>query len=334
MTRWTLFMRILVPAALLLLAGCVGDVVPNTDDDSTDDDSAADDDDTADDDDDTSAVDCNNLPAGPLPYNTLSNIKATEDFALDDAGYAIGADHNGALYKSDYAGNASLWIPSGGYTFVSGIRALPTGDIVYSDVNTGTLYRIDAATGDETAVLSGLNYANGLEVDLDGYVYAAEQSGNRVRRIDPYTGDFTMVAMGLNNPNGISFSPDYTRLYVGSFGGGTVTELELDANGNLLNTTTLVSNLGNGQLDGMGVDACGNVYVCEYINARVWRISPDGLTRDVIADLHASTSWIPNFQWGSGVGGWDDHSIYVLDYSTYRAFEIDVGVPGKPRAYP
>ncbi len=43
------------------------------------------------------------------------------------------------------------------------------------------------------------------------------------------------------------------------------------------------------------------------------------------------TEWIPNFQWGSGVGGWDEETIYLLDISADKMYEIPVGVPEKPR---
>ncbi len=35
---------------------------------------------------------------------------------------------------------------------------------------------------------------------------------------------------------------------------------------------------GPGGIDGLGVDACGNVYASEYVVGNVWRITPDGTT--------------------------------------------------------
>ena len=68
--------------------------------------------------------------------------------------------------------------------------------------------------------------------------------------------------------------------------------------------------------------------------AKVWRIPPNGQNPLVIVDLSAETSWIPNMQWGSGVGGWDPLVLYVRDISSGRMFEVPVGVPSKPRKYP
>ncbi len=295
-----------------------------------DDDIAPDDD--AGDDDTAPDVDCDAIPEGPFTYTVLTGPKASEDLAFDDEGHVIGADA-GNLMRSTKDGSSEIWVPSAG-GFIAGLRALPNGDIVYSDVDTGTLFRIDRDTGEKTAVLSGLSYANGLEVDLDGYVYAAEQSGGVVRKIDPDTGEFSFVAEDLVAPNGVSFSPDYETLYVGSFGGGMIYRIEFDAAGEPGPAEIFVDQVGGGSLDGMAVDACGNVYVDEYVAAIVWRISPDGLDLQQAIDLSADTTWIPNMQWGSGVGGWERETLYVLDIATDVMYETPLGVPDKYRKYP
>ena len=84
----------------------------------------------------------------------------------------------------------------------------------------------------------------------------------------------------------------------------------------------------------MGVDACGNVYVCEYIAAKVWRIPPQGGVPQLVVNLSSQTSWIPNMGWGSGLGGWDPLTLYVRDISSGKMYAVPVGVPGKPRKYP
>jgi hypothetical protein len=296
----------------------------------------ADDDDIGDDDtgddDTTPEVDCDAIPEGPFTYTVLSGPKASEDLAFDDQGHVIGADQ-GNLMMSTHDGAYEVFVPGAG-GFIAGIRALPGGDIVYSDVDSGTLFRIDKGSGEKTMLLSGLSYANGLEVDLDGFVYAAEQDGGQVRKVDPDTGEFTVVAANLSSPNGLSFSPDYKTLYVGSFGGGMVYAIEFDDDGQPGEPTIFVESLGSGALDGMAVDACGNVYVDEYVAAIVWRISPDGLDRQQAVDLSSETTWIPNMQWGSGVGGWETETLYVLDIAADIMYEVPLGVPDKVRRYP
>ncbi len=277
-------------------------------------------------------ADCDNPPAPDVGYTIINGPKATEDFAFDDEGNMIAAA-NGNLFKSRYDGTFELFMTGAG-GFIAGLRALPNGDIVYSDVDTGTIFRVDKDTAAKTPVLSGLEYSNGIEIGLDGFIYTAEQSGNRVRRINPDTGEYSTVAEGLSNPNGLSFSPNYETLYIGSFGGGTIWKVDIDSDGEAGPVEIFASNVGTGALDGMGVDACGNVYVCDYGAIIIYRISPDGLTQDPIVNLSADSSWIPNFQWGSGIGGWDENKFYVLDMSHERVYEVPVELPCKYKPYP
>lgn len=277
-------------------------------------------------------IDCDAVPAGPLPYVVIDGPRASEDLAFDHLGNLIGAEQ-GNLFQSPIDAAPQLWIPGVSGGFVAGLRATSDGVFVLADVNSGSLVRVNADASYEV-VLGGFEYPNGMDVDLNGWVYVAEQSGSRVRRIDAQTGDFTVVAEGLQAPNGVSFSPDYQTLYVGSFGGGTVTAVHLNPDMTTDSVELFRANIGGGALDGMAVDACGNVYVCEYIAAIVWRISPDGASIEQLVQLGAETSWIPNLQFGSGYGGWESDHLYVLDISGDRVFDIDVGVPDKPRAYP
>jgi sugar lactone lactonase YvrE len=276
--------------------------------------------------------DCDDLPAEAVACSIIQGPIATEDLAFDDLGNLVGMDAYGNLFRSPKQGSPILYSPLAG-TQTAGLRALPWGDIVFSDVGTATIVRVNAA-GVKTPVLSGMVYANGIEVDTDGFVYTTEQGAGRVRMIDPDTGKNAVVASGLSEPNGISFNPDYSVLYIGSFGEGTIQALAMDEQGEPGALKTIATEVGGGYLDGLGVDACGNIYVCEYVAAVVWRISPDGASRVAIADLSVHTEWIPNLDWGSGVGGWDSHSLYILEYGASRVFEIPVGVPSKPRAYP
>ena len=85
-----------------------------------------------------------------------------------------------------------------------------------------------------------------------------------------------------------------------------------------------------GGIDGLGVDACGNVYASEYVYGFVWRIAPDG-TMEKIAEL--PSSWIPNIKWGRNLGGFSSRVMYVADRDQQRLFGVHVGVPGAKEFY-
>jgi sugar lactone lactonase YvrE len=85
-----------------------------------------------------------------------------------------------------------------------------------------------------------------------------------------------------------------------------------------------------GGIDGLGVDACGNVYASEYTNGRVWRISPSG---DVELAADVPSGWIPNIKWGRGVGGFSRNIMYVANRDNSGLFAVEVGVPGATEFY-
>ncbi len=83
---------------------------------------------------------------------------------------------------------------------------------------------------------------------------------------------------------------------------------------------------GNGQIDGIAVDECGYVYATEWLSGRVWRMEPTGWGSELAVD--APSSWIPNLEWGRGVGGWEREFLYMADRDQGRVFEIQIHLEG------
>jgi sugar lactone lactonase YvrE len=280
--------------------------------------------------------DCDTVPTPPFSFNIITNVVSGEDFAFDDAGNLIGMS-GGDLFKSTKTGGSTLWVSSAGCA--SGLRATPDGDVVCN--GSDTLLHFTKDSGTRTVAATSLSYPNGIEVDLDGFVYVSEQSAGEVTKVDPHSGETWTIASGLGAPNGLTFSPDYKILYVGNFCTGIINKIEFDAAGAPGPVTTFISASDpegveaamTGCFDGMGVDRCGNVYVCDYGNIHVYRISPDGATIELAVDLSSASSWIPNMQWGSGLSGWEAMNLYVIDMVN-AVYEIPVGVPSKHREYP
>lgn len=221
-----------LPLLALLLAGCtegvsVGDK-PGTgghgDDD--DDSGATDTADTADTGD--AAIDCDDI-VGQEPTTTiLPDFSGSEDYAFDHDGYVVHVTDYGGLVRENLAGDSEVIATNLGTA--SGIRVLPDGSYAVNSVDRGAILRIQP-TGEVETLVSGLAYPNGLELGLDGWLYVAENSGSAVRRVNPETGEAELVARGLSQPNGVSFNPDYTTLYVGSFGAGVIYAIDLQDDG-------------------------------------------------------------------------------------------------------
>ncbi len=323
---------LLLATLALLLAGCP--IPPDP----------VDDDDDATDPEPTPACDLDALEPLPLEPERIDGIVTEEDFALAADGSLISIDGNGNLVRNTPDGDLKL-IASGVSEEAAGIAILPGGDVVVADVYEGGLIRIDPETGGQDMLLSGLSYPNGVAVHRDGWVAVAEHDGGRVRRVDPDTGDSIVLATDLYNPNGISFAPDWSALYVGSFGGGTVHSIALDEDGDAGEVKIWAQMPGADQatgdpwgdfgqlgLDGIATDICGNVYVTAYAasGGNLFRFSGPGEEPELVADVPAS--WIPNLEFGNGVGPWEPTLLYVSSRDDDTMFALEVGVPGRPMA--
>ncbi len=90
--------------------------------------------------------------------------------------------------------------------------------------------------------------------------------------------------------------------------------------------------IGTGQLDGLNVDACGNIYVTEFVEGLIWRIDADH--GPAVAVTNLPSNWIPNLHWGVGTAGWEPTTLYVSDRDQGRMFALDVGFFGKETTAP
>lgn len=288
---------------------------------------------------DAQPYNCAALPPGPFTLSTVPNAIASEDLAFDAEGRLVGSDDS-TIFRTPFGGTPEVFVPS--FNFRAGMRFLPNGHLMVANDQRGELVRVDP-DGVKWVILSGLAYPNGLAVDLKGYVYVSEHDAHRVRRVDPMTGSFTVVIDGqIEYPNGLTFNNAYDTLYIDGFSGvGTVYALHINVDGTPGALTEFVTGLGSGYLDGMGVDACGNLYVCDYTAegaTQVFRISPDGTERTIIIESEYSgeygVRYLPNLDWGSGIGGWDTHTIYIPNGWEHSVYYVDIGVPAKRRPYP
>ena len=278
------------------------------------------------------SVDCANLPAGPFELIKLEGPLASEDLAFDREGHLIGSNDN-AIFKSLYGGQPQVFVPN--MNFRAGLRYLPSGQLIVCNNHTGELVRVDP-DGTQHVLLSGLSYPNGVTVDLKGWVYFSEHDNNQVRRVHPYTGEYTILTNEVQSPNGLTFSPDYATLYIGGFNGsGVVYAMSISPEGVPGKLVAWAEDVGTGWLDGMATDACGNIYIADYGATVIYRISPDGQQKDkIISGAGFSNAYLPNMQWGSGVGGWDPLTLYLPDGWNKGVFEVSIGVPSAPVPYP
>ena len=301
---------------------------------------------------DGGGADCGDLPGLPIKeYKTISGPGKGEDFAFDTQGKMISIA-DGHLLSFDHDGKMTILVPNvleknfHGDQTSHGLAALPNGDIVFADSGKGSLMRVDIDQKTVTEILGKLPFPNGVIVDRKGFVYVtvvADKPGSTVTiedidldnitekgvvvRINPDNGDYVIVADKLTLPNGLAFSKDYDTLYIGSHdAGGRIFALDI-ASGD---TKLFAAGIGKeeGNLDGLTVDMCGNVYATEIESGTAWRISSDGENIELLVDVYKSSPWTPNLHFGSGLGGWDASNLYIINYEKAEIYEVKVGAVG------
>ncbi|NCG20256.1 MAG: hypothetical protein GWP91_14705 [Rhodobacterales bacterium] len=201
-------------------------------------------------------VDCTQLLPLPLTYTTHDWVPSHEDWTFSTDGYMVGV--SGGLKRTPFGGPAELLVPNIGNA--KGTRYLPDGNLVIVDVDAQSLIKVDPFTGGRET-LHQLSTPNGVAIGADGWAYVTVSGA--VVRIDTSNGDLEMIAdlPGMSF-DGSSFSEDYSRLYWNSEF-GNIWFVDFDAN-NDPGPPTQGPNIpisGFSILDGMTVDACGNLYV-------------------------------------------------------------------------
>jgi hypothetical protein len=265
-------------------------------------------------------IDCSALPQGPFQIQQLQSPRAYHGLTFDDAGNLF-SHSSGSIFQSTSGTDTNIVIPNAG--FAEQIEMLETGELIVASNNL-----VKYVQGQGSVVLaSGLN-AYGVTIGPDGMVYTANNQD--VHRIDPATGD---VEVYLDFPNNISpkvldFNVDLSRMYVGTLAtNGAVYEVELDANFDPVGVPTLLGNTGGSWHDGLRVDACNRIYIPEYYTSSLYIMDATTGQSQVLID-YAFDAYGHGIAWGSGIGPWDDHTIFVPQpYDGDRVAAIPLGVP-------
>jgi sugar lactone lactonase YvrE len=245
--------------------------------------------------------------------------------AFDDEGHIVGCDDS-ALLKVTYYDDISVFVPS--MDWVQGMDYLPDGDLIVAEDWNGQLLRInpDAVS---TPIANDI-YAYGVTVGPLGRVFAADNSS--LIRIDPDTLDtFTYLDWSDGySPRGVNFSPDLSRLYFVTFGPESVYYIDIDENLDPLGEPVLLaSGIGGTWMDGLGVDACGNLYVPVYDNHTLYRISPEGDV-EIFYTWPSLTPYGHGLKWGTGEDGWSETALYLPQpYDGNTVLEMEIGVPSR-----
>ncbi|MCB9674547.1 MAG: SMP-30/gluconolactonase/LRE family protein [Alphaproteobacteria bacterium] len=270
---------------------------------------------------DIPVFDCTNLTTDPA-VSTVQGARGYHGLAFDTLGNLVGSDGS-SLVRVDETGTPSLWVPN----ISSGqqMEFMPDGDLAFSASN-GAIRRISQA-GNNTVIASNVS-AYGLIIGPDGFIYTANQS--QVHRINPTNGNRVVYVSGVPSPKVINWSPELDKFYIGTNGqGGAIYVVDVDPATNMpMGTPTLFANTSNTWHDALAVDVCGNLYVAEFWDRRLWRFTPDG--QGTVLVQYPSNLYGHGFVFGSGIGVWDAMSGYVPQpYNGNTVGKIEIGLPDR-----
>jgi hypothetical protein len=227
-----------------------------------------------------------------------------------------------------YDDDVSVFLP--GVNSAQGMDVLDDGDLLYVN-DFGELRRV-TPDPQSTTVATGLSGAYGITVGPDQMAYVS--TGSNVRRVDPDTGDTEvwLTLPGGDHPRAMVFNLDSTGAYISTlvFGNSPVYFVELDEDLDPTGPAVVFATyVGEGYHDGLGIDACGNLYVPDYNTRGLYRIDPDGVVTTVFNEnTHPASHYGHGIEWGSGIDGWNDHAIYLPQpYDGNTVLEVELGVP-------
>jgi streptogramin lyase len=260
---------------------------------------------------------CAGLPMGRVPATAVySDFQGSEDLAFDGDGGLV-AKNGGNLVRIDASLTPTTFAPLSGTVY--GLRFAPNGDLFAARNDMNTVVKVVGGT--VTTFAMELGGPNGVHVDSAGNVWVTEFGAGRVLRLDP-NGAETVIASNLDAPNGVILDETRNLLFFTEYFEGRV--FRVDPAGG---TPTEVVQVG-GALDGLELDACGNLYVVDNQNDRIYRIDLDA-DANLIGEpvlLAVTQENIANAQFGRGPG-WNATSLYAAG-NPGVVYEIPVGVPG------
>ncbi|MCH7229114.1 SMP-30/gluconolactonase/LRE family protein [Haloferula sp. A504] len=100
------------------------------------------------------------------------------------------AAESGSLFVGDPV------VISEGHGFAEGMAFDAEGNFYFTDVPAGTLFRVDAVTGEKTLLDGESGKTNGIAIGPDGMLYGCAGGDQRIHRWDLKTGKRSVVAEG------------------------------------------------------------------------------------------------------------------------------------------
>jgi len=287
------------------------------------------------------------------PSGIISTVagNGTEGFS-GDGGPATSASLNWpAAVAVDAAGN--LYVAD---TLNSRIRKVSPSGIISTVAGNG----MAGFSGDGgSATSASLNLPQGVAVDAAGNVYIADWGNNRIRKVNPSGVISTAAGNGTPGFSGDGGPATSASLYLASSNGLTLSGVAVDAAGNLyiadfgsnrirkVSSSGIISTVAGGGSafpgdggpaasaslngpSGVAADAAGNLYVAEWNNGRIRKVSSSGIISTVAGggtggDGGPATSASLDYPQGVAVDAIGN--LYIADTNNDRIRKVWAAAP-------
>jgi sugar lactone lactonase YvrE len=267
---------------------------------------------------------CATLPAGPFEPALLTNVfDGSEDFAFDGKGQ-IAAKRGPNIILVDSSGQTQNFASVPGTVF--GLRYRSDGFLIAARPEMGIIAQI-APAGDVSTLASDLLGPNGVYPDENGNVWVTEFTGDRVIRInqDASIDELVSGAPDARQPNGILLDSRRNKLFYTNYAVGEIRSLDPAAG---TPASAVVAQIEDTALDGLAMDACGNLYAVDNRGNGLYRVRLDAGGAavgqpELLASFQTS---VANALFGSGPG-FDAKALYVAGASG-SIYSVPVGVAG------
>ncbi len=294
---------------------------------------------------------------------TLSSVTETVVSTFAGAGGFIGGDVDGVGTAAQFSSPSDVATDAAGNVYVVDkfnhkIRKITPGAEVTTLAGSGNL-----GDADGVGLAASFNRPDGIAIDGTGNLYVAEERSDRIRKITPLgvvstfasfdsprwlaTDVMGNIYVGGTTISKITPSGEVTTLAASSAGG-----IAIDASGNIFAAATnqinkitpegVVSTLagtatagyadGTGtaaRFDGIGalaLDAAGSVYVVDYNNSRIRKITPEGIVTTLAGSGEfGSTDGIESeasFAGPTGLAIDSRGNLFVADFNNHKIRKI------------
>ncbi|WP_248556602.1 NHL repeat-containing protein [Paraburkholderia terrae] len=242
--------------------------------------------------------------------------------------YGIAVDASGNLYVAEYG--------------TSKIRKITPDGTVSTLAGSGT-----PGSADGKGASASFNQPTGIAVDVSGNLYVADYYNNEIRKVTPDGTVSTLAGsattQGSTDGKGASasfFEPSGIavdgsgNLYVAEYGTSKIRKITPDGTvSTLAGSGTPGSADGKGasasfnQPTGIAVDASGNLYVADYYNNEIRKVTPDGTVSTLAGSTTTQGSTdgkgaSASFYEPSGIAVDASGNLYVAEYGTSKIRKI------------